>query len=277
MRRQELILTALILTLVSAAPAAATLTVYTDRAAWEAALGGNVVTEDWTGDPVGDYATPYITAEGTIFTALSGSPITLQIVDGDHVDEVRELHFRDFAAGVGVTLPNNGRGFGFDYDTAVEPWSVTAGGRTTLLLPHINGFVGYVDDSGPLTSFTLKGASGAQGGISLDNLSRAGVRFGGLPHAALGQARLSDAPDGSLMVSNLGPSGNDGVSIHLGQVEAFTTNTVLKPAETPIGAIMQTQTLGSVDGQPGRPMGRLGLARTTDGYTALVDYSDLGA
>ena len=37
--------------------------------------------------------------------------------------------------------------------------------------PPATGFVGYVDDAGPINSFTLTGATGAQGGISLDNLS----------------------------------------------------------------------------------------------------------
>jgi hypothetical protein len=277
MKRERLLLAVPILTLLAAAPAAATLTVYTNRAAWTAAVSGNVVTEDWTGDAKGNHPTPYATAEGTTFTTLSGSPITLQIFDGDDSDEPREIHFRDFAAGMGVTLPNNGHGFGFDYDTAVEPWTVTANGRATILLPQTNGFVGYVDDSNPVTSFTLRGANAPQGGISLDNLSRVGVRFGGLPHTALGQSHLSQAADGSLVVSNLGSSGNDGVSIHLGEVQAFTTRTVLDSAATPVGAMMRTQILGTLHSLPNQPSGSSGLERTTGGYTALIDYSAIGA
>ncbi len=277
MKKQRMLLVVPILTLLATLPAAATLTVYTDRAAWTAAVGGNVVTEDWTGDAEGNHATPYTTAAGTTFTTLSGSPITLEIADGDDSDEAREVRFSDFSAGMGVALPNNGHGFGFDYDTAFAPWTVTANGKATILLPQTNGFVGYVDDSNPVTSFTLRGATVTQSGIALDNLSRVGMRFGGLPHAALGQARLSKAADGSLLVSNLGPSGNDGVSIHLGEVEAFHTRTVLQPAAMPVGAIMQTRSVGIINGLPNQPAGSIGLQRTAGGFEVLVDDTALGS
>jgi hypothetical protein len=172
MNPQRCIFAALILTLVLALPAAATLTVYTNRNAWAAAIGGSVLTDDFSGDPVDSSNTPFTTSKGVVFTALSGNPITIQILGDGLVNGSRELHFRDFGAGVRVTLPNNGRGFGFDYDTAVEPWTVQVGDHTTILPANTNGFVGYVDDASPINSFTLKGATGVQGGISLDNLSR---------------------------------------------------------------------------------------------------------
>jgi hypothetical protein len=279
MNLQRCILAALILmTLLAASPAAATLTVYTDRNAWVASLGGNVVTEDFSGDPAGNYQTPFATVEDATFRALSGGPITIQVIDSGLFNGSRELHFRDFSAGVGVALPNSGRAFGFDYGTAIESWTVQVGNRATVLPAQSKGFVGYVDDSGPISSFILKGAGGAQGGISLDNLSRAGVRFGGLPHAALGQAQLQKAPDGSLVVSNLGSSGEDGVAIHVGEAERFTTETVLDPAATQVGGSLKIESLGTIDGQRGQPMGSLAFQKTSaTGYTALVDYSDLGA
>jgi hypothetical protein len=173
MNRHRCFLVGLILMLLIAAPAAAALTVYTDRNAWLASLAGNVVTDDFAGDPAGERNTPFTTSTGVMLTALGGGPITIQILDEGLVNGSRELHFRDFAAGVGVTLPNNGHGFGFDYATAIEPWTIQVGDRATVLPANTSGFVGYVDDAGvPISSFTLRGAFGAQGGISLDNLSR---------------------------------------------------------------------------------------------------------
>lgn len=182
MNRQRFILAALVLTLLAASPASATLTVYTDRNAWAAGLGGKIVTDDLGDDSVGNSNTPFTTARGVTFTVLSGSPITIQVIDAGLVNGSRELHFRDFAAGVNVTLSNSVRGFGFDYDTAVEPWTVQVGDQSTVLPANSNGFVGYVDDAGPISSFTLTGAPGAQGGISLDNLSTPGLMDAGERH-----------------------------------------------------------------------------------------------
>jgi len=163
--------------LFAALPAAATITVYTDRNAWEASLGATPVTEDFSGEALGDHDTPFTTAKGTALTVLSGDPITIQVFDSGLVNGSRELHFRDFAAGVGVMLPSAGRGFGFDYDTAIESWAVQVEDLTKVLPANSQGFIGFIDDSGPIISFTLVGslAGGAQGGISLDNLSREDV------------------------------------------------------------------------------------------------------
>jgi hypothetical protein len=179
MNRQRFILAALVFALLAASPGTATLTVYTDRTAWVARLSGNVVTnDDFGGDPTGDNSTPFTTATGVVFTAPEGSPISIQVLEDGLVNGSPELHFRDFAAGVSVTLPNNGRGFGFDYATAIEPWTVQVGDHATILSSNSSGFVGYVDDArDPINSFTLEGATGAQGGISLDNLSRTSRLF----------------------------------------------------------------------------------------------------
>ena len=178
MIRQRCILTALILTLLAALPAAATLTVYTDRSAWETSLGGAPVTEDFSGDPAGNHDTPFTTVKGTTFTTLSGDPITIQVVDGGLVNGSRELHVRDFGARAGVMLASSGRGFGFDYDTAIESWTVQVGDQTAELPADSKGFIGFINDSGLISSFTLRGslAGGAQGGLSLDDLSRDDVR-----------------------------------------------------------------------------------------------------
>jgi hypothetical protein len=176
MNPKKYFLAALILTLLTALPAAATLTVYTDRNAWMSSIAGSAVTDDFSGETLGDHYTPFTTSQGVTFTALSGSPIAIQVLDGGLVNGSRELHFRDFNAGVGVMLPSdsNSKGIGFDYNTAIEPWTVQVGDRATVLPANSAGFIGYVDDAAPIVSFTLTGGGFAQGGISIDNLSRLG-------------------------------------------------------------------------------------------------------
>ena len=180
--------------LAAASRAGATVTVFTDRAAWQAALAG-VVTEDFAGDVVGNYPTPFTTAGGFQLAAIGlPAPVTIQVIDAGLVNGSRELHFRDFNAGVSFALTAAGQAFGFDY-TSNEFWTVTAGGQVRVLAAGGGShFIGYVDDAGGLQSFALQGPPGAQGGISVDNLSRAGVAAGGLSHLPLGQARLAIDP-----------------------------------------------------------------------------------
>ena len=160
-----------IFTLLAASPAAATITVYTDRQTWVATVGGKVAVVDFSRDAVANDETPFTTADGIGLSSPSNLPLTIQVLDGGLVNGTRELHFRDFAAGMAVTIPGNGFAFGFDYDTAVESWTIQVGDRAVVLPADSKGFVGYVDDAGPVGAFTLTGAAGAQGGISLDNLS----------------------------------------------------------------------------------------------------------
>lgn len=162
-------------------PAGAAVTVYTDRAAWEAAVTCPV-TEDFEQDVVANTDAPFVSLGGTRLTSVSGAAVTIQVFDNGLANGSRELHFRDFTAGVRFKLPIAATAFGFDYDTAIESWTVSADGQTTNLPSDTNGFVGYVSDSGSLSEFVLTGAAGAQGGISVDNLSSGGgaeVRRGG--------------------------------------------------------------------------------------------------
>jgi hypothetical protein len=163
-------------------PLQAAVTVYTDRAAWEAAVTCPV-TEAFEQDTLGTFPVPFVTGGGTRLTSVSGAALQIQVLGGGLFNGTRELHFRDFNAGVRLTFSVAARAFGFDYDTAFESWTLSAGGQTTNLPGDSRGFIGYVDDSGSLAELILTGATGAQGGISLDNLSAAGaveVRRGGV-------------------------------------------------------------------------------------------------
>eukprot|EP01025_Chloroclados_australasicus_P035777 TRINITY_DN3640_c1_g1_i11.p3 TRINITY_DN3640_c1_g1~~TRINITY_DN3640_c1_g1_i11.p3 ORF type:complete len:140 (-),score=23.03 TRINITY_DN3640_c1_g1_i11:80-499(-) len=72
----------------------------------------------------------------------------------------------------------------------------------------------------------------------------------GLPHEALGDAVLRSTGD-SLVVSNIGSSGQDGVRISLGEAE-FHVVTFEPPPLTslPDGAFLETTVRGVVDGVP---------------------------
>lgn len=156
----------------------AAVTVYTNRAQWEAGL--NAVTEDFQVEVPGNHQTPFTTVNGTLITSVSGPGIPIQVFGGGSVNGSRELHFRDFAAGVEFQLSLVGTiAFGFDYYASDGPgahspnlpWVLAAGGVTTPLVAALPAFIGYIDNQGTLPAFTLTGPIGAQGGISLDDLS----------------------------------------------------------------------------------------------------------
>jgi hypothetical protein len=163
-----------------AASANATVTVYTNRTAWEANLTLPVVTEDFEAEVQGNHPTPFTTTTtGTVITT-SDPNVVFQIFNGGIVNGTQELHFRDFTAGVKFLFSPVGKvGFGFDYYASDGPgahsdnlpWILTAGGVATPLVPDLISFVGYIDDTGSLKEFTLTGPTGPQGGVSLDNLS----------------------------------------------------------------------------------------------------------
>jgi hypothetical protein len=100
--------------------------------------------------------------------------------------------------------------------------------------------------------------------------------FAGLTHVALGQADLT-ADGGTLTVSNIGSSGQDGVAIDLGEADGFITGLPVNPALMPAGASMMSQFRGTVDGAVHQPIGAIGLVRSANGVSALPDYSPVGA
>jgi len=168
-----------VVVIMGASSSDATVTVYTNRAQWEAGLS-NLACEDFEAEVVGNHQTPYTTLNGTSITVLSGSGIPIQVFNNGIVNGSRELHFRDFGAGVqfGTSLVGT-VAFGFDYYASDGPgahqpnlpWVLNAGGAPpTALAANLPSFIGYIDNQATLQSFTLTGPPGAQGGISIDNL-----------------------------------------------------------------------------------------------------------
>ena len=106
----------------------------------------------------------------------------------------------------------------------------------------------------------------------------AGVTYSGSLHTATGGAVLTLAGT-SLVVSNIGSSGQDGVSIALGA----TTRTVVAfdPLESggPLsnGAYVQLDARGTVNGVGNQPVGSLRATKIAGGFELLADSSAIGA
>jgi hypothetical protein len=85
--------------------------------------------------------------------------------------------------------------------------------------------------------------------------------FFGLPHTPLGNATLGlDPSSGELVVSNLGSSGQDGVSIGLGGVTGFRAAVDIGPqGELPPGAIFQMDAFAPAPVASGQSQKTLGL------------------
>jgi hypothetical protein len=103
------------------------------------------------------------------------------------------------------------------------------------------------------------------------------IYWAGLAHTSLGNATLSVSPDDHLVVSNIGSSGLDGVSIDVGETaEGFLTEQPVDPA-MPVGSWLQSNYFGEVNGVPDQPAGSLGMEWVPGGIAALVDFSPLGS
>ena len=78
------------------------------------------------------------------------------------------------------------------------------------------------------------------------------LNYRGLEHRTIGQAQIEITPTGTLRVSNLGSSGQDGVRISLGEVEGFQIMELddMIPGQAPDGAFSSWTCLGQVSGQP---------------------------
>ncbi len=99
--------------------------------------------------------------------------------------------------------------------------------------------------------------------------------FDGLGHSPLGSAQLSIS-NSNLLVSNLGSSGQDGVSITLGEVGGFHIEGEL-PSSLPIGAVMESETFGRVNGVQNQPAGSLVIEKTGSGVQETPDFRSIGA
>ena len=100
-------------------------------------------------------------------------------------------------------------------------------------------------------------------------------RFSGIENGSLGQANLRVGAS-LLTVSNLGSSGQDGVSVSLRDTEAFTTEIPLEPG-LPVGGYMVSNFTGPDTLGTMVPLGKVGMRRLADSMAAIVDFSDVGS
>lgn len=171
-----LVLVAMLGTLL-VAEAAADLTVYHDRAMWEAALTCPAFTEDLEAEVPGVYLTPYETAGGFVLTSTA-DPMDVGIYDSGQIDGTRYVHFRNFCGGgicegLTFTFPYAALqvGFGFDYHVLDDTWELRVGGEVIVIAENTEGFIGIIDDTGSLSDFLFFCDEYVQNGLSVDNVS----------------------------------------------------------------------------------------------------------
>lgn len=102
------------------------------------------------------------------------------------------------------------------------------------------------------------------------------VVFRGNLHSSINNARLSINSFDQLVVGNLSPAGNDGVSIHLGQAESFDLFILPLPPGTPVGTNENFTAQGAVSGVPNISFADFGFTRTSSNITVDATFSGLG-
>jgi hypothetical protein len=104
--------------------------------------------------------------------------------------------------------------------------------------------------------------------------------FETITHGALGDATF-DAPQGSLTISNIGSSGNDGVSLSLGKAAGIdATWSDLNPGTgLAVGAFLDASATGNVSGSPGTLIGSTRVTKMTPGgrLEVAADFSPVGS
>ena len=102
--------------------------------------------------------------------------------------------------------------------------------------------------------------------------------FGGLTHRGIGQATLTLTANNKLEVANLGSSGQDGVSVSLGEAGyVLTTLEVFDPFSLNTGANVQIVPTGNIAGNPDSALGSFSLTDSADYAIVDVDFGNLGA
>ena len=144
--------------------------VYWKQPLWESAAGDITGMEGFEHEE-GGYGTisfPYLTGNGFLLTGDSSAQ-TLQ--DSNLLESGALLHFRDWENGLTVAFPNEAaaHAFGFNYRSN-ETWQLTFN-NSEIVLPRGRGvFVGIVIHNNCPAEFVLLGPTGAQGGLSVDNI-----------------------------------------------------------------------------------------------------------
>jgi hypothetical protein len=149
-----------------------TFTVYWRRDLWQSAIDGTVSVEDFEKDEAdyGELGSPYLTGNGFI---LQGGNCPAQIFkDPTLLSTGNHLHFRDFGCGLSFIFPNGTavEAFSFDYKPS-EQWSLQVNDEVVPIPGERKGFVGIVMHDNYPNGFVLFSREGAQGGLSVDNIS----------------------------------------------------------------------------------------------------------
>ncbi len=104
------------------------------------------------------------------------------------------------------------------------------------------------------------------------------LNFFGLPFQTLGQARLDRDPQGSVVVSNFGGRGEDGVEIGIGSGAGFNAHwDPLDGAAIPNGGYAEMRSFGVVDGAPNQFIGSIRNTKEGDSFAVSGDFKPLGA
>jgi hypothetical protein len=148
------------------------LLLFTDYASWEAALGLTPTLEAFEIETPGSYQTPYTTG-GDCTLEGSGSAVGLEIISSGLVDGSLELYLSDPGTHLLVDFPGSEgqRGFGFEWTTPFESWSLTVRDEYISLRGMSGGFVGVIDQTGTTLGFEVSVLGIVQGGLHLDNLA----------------------------------------------------------------------------------------------------------
>jgi hypothetical protein len=110
-----------------------------------------------------------------------------------------------------------------------------------------------------------------------ESAARVGLNFDGNQHFALGQARLSKTATGALMLDNVGPSGNDGMEITLGQAGFCEVASPSLPLPPP-GSSCRYEYRAVLDGIADRTAATLTMSVNAAGEMPFTaDMSPLGA
>lgn len=118
-------------------------------------------------------------------------------------------------------------------------------------------------------------------GIPVLNIFHEELVMWNFAHSVLGDATFCTlgAPGGHLVVSNIGSSGEDGVSIDLGETASFNMSFEQIPEPNASGLLpsFQVGASGTVGGTPDQDLGFIEMQATPDGfYDMMTDYSASG-
>lgn len=99
----------------------------------------------------------------------------------------------------------------------------------------------------------------------------------GLDHSTVGNAQFDVDEQGGLVVSNLGPGGQDGYRVEVGETLGVIPDLELPSTSMPVGSWMQGETRGRVNGLDDQPTGTLRVEGVASGSQITPDFSAIGA